>query len=131
MAKLRTRLKENFNFLLPTLAFLNFVPSFSPNPPFKYVLAKKNLTSKNLHTCDEALWYSFNINKRPMEWTPPLAGKATGAGLPGSKNYFLPYLLALFILFPKWAHLPINSQRLLRYDSTKLGHFRPFSSICI
>ena len=41
------------------------------------------------------------------------------------------YVVALLILFPKWAHLPLNSKRLLRYDSSKLGHFRPFSSICI
>ena len=41
------------------------------------------------------------------------------------------YVVALLILFPKWAHLPHNSARLLRYDPSKLGHFRPFSSICI
>ena len=41
------------------------------------------------------------------------------------------YVITPHILFPKWAYLPLNSLRLLRYDSAKLGHFRPFSSICI
>ena len=40
-------------------------------------------------------------------------------------------MVALLILFPKWGHLPLNSKRFLRYDSSQLGHFRPFSSICM
>ena len=72
------------------------------------------------------------MNKQRLMWTFAKF-KATGGG-PRVKEIFsstFTYVIALLILFPKWAHLPLNSKRLLRYDSSKLGHFRPFSSICI
>ena len=41
------------------------------------------------------------------------------------------YVIALVIQFLKWAHFPLNSQRLPRYDPSKMGHFSAFWGICI
>ena len=62
--------------------------------------------------------------------SPSLINEARGRG-PRVKKYFSPiftYVVAMLILYE---HLPLNSQRLLRYDPPKLGQFRPFSPICI
>ena len=54
-----------------------------------------------------------------------------GLGVKTKFSFVSTHVVALHILFPKWAHLPSNSKRLPRYDSSKLGRFRLFSAICI
>ena len=56
--------------------------------------------------------------------------KGTGEGVQGQSLDFLSFafmLLALIILFPKWALLSLNSRPFSRYDATKLGPTRTFS----
>ena len=45
------------------------------------------------------------------------------------KFLFLIYVVALVLVFPKWAHLSLNSKRLSRYDATKLTLLGFFSRI--
>ena len=55
-----------------------------------------------------------------------------GEGVPGKLSFFVKtYIVALVILFSKWAHLPLNSKRLWRYEAAKLGRFRAFSTLSI
>ena len=57
-----------------------------------------------------------------------------GIGGPGSNFEFplvLTYVIALIFYFPEWTHWSLNSQRLPRYDATKMGTTRAFSAICI
>ena len=57
----------------------------------------------------------------------------------GSFSIIFTYVVALLILFPKWAHLPNNSKWLLRYDPSKLDHclavwvdlYRKIGEICL
>ena len=42
-----------------------------------------------------------------------------GLGVKTEFSFMLPYVVALDILFPKWAHLPSNFARLPRYDLSK------------
>ena len=56
-------------------------------------------------------------------------------GIQGSKNFFSPILLyvvaILLMAFLKWAHFPLNSQRLPRYESSKIRRFHAFSTFSI
>ena len=57
-----------------------------------------------------------------------------GEGGSQVKKFFffvLTYVVAQITLFPKWAHLPLNSKRLPRYGATKMSHFHAFSAFCI
>ena len=59
--------------------------------------------------------------------------KATGGG-PRVKNKNSPillYVVALLMAFLKWAHFPLNSQRLPRYESPKIRCFHTFSTFSI
>ena len=47
------------------------------------------------------------------------------------KFFVLSYVVALVLVFLKWAHLSLNSKRLSRYDATKLTRSGAFSRICI
>ena len=59
--------------------------------------------------------------------------KGRGGGSKVKKFFFfvLTYIVALSIFFLKWAHFLLNSQRLPRYDATKMAHFHAFSAFCI
>ena len=41
------------------------------------------------------------------------------------------YVVGLLMAFLKWAHFPLNSQRLLRYESPKIRRFHAFSTFSI
>ena len=59
--------------------------------------------------------------------------KARGGG-PRVKNKNSPsllYVVALLMGFLKWAHFPLNSQRLPRYESPKIRRFHAFSTFSI
>ena len=64
-------------------------------------------------------------------WTPlPLLLKGIGVGGPRSNFEFslvLTYVIALIFQFSEWAHLSLNSRRLLRYGMTKSATTRTFS----
>ena len=46
-------------------------------------------------------------------------------------SFILAYVVALHVCFPKWFHLISISKRLLRYELSKLEHFRTFSAILL
>ena len=72
-----------------------------------------------------------NKREKQTRGVCPLPGQETKTR--SKKLFFLvwTYVVALVIQFLKWAHFPLNSRRLPRYESTKMGRFRAFSAKCM
>ena len=62
---------------------------------------------------------------------PWLKGDRGGSRSKSQILFVKTYVVALVIVFLKWAHFPLNSKRLPRYDPSKMGHFSAFSDISI
>ena len=60
-----------------------------------------------------------------------LRGEGGGPRVKKIFSSILIYVVALLMGFLKWVHFSLNSQRLSRYESPKMGRFHAFSTFSI
>ena len=77
--------------------------------------------------------FKRTLRLRTKEETMGLRGEGGGSSLKKLNFLVKSYVVALVLVFPKWAHLSLNSnsKQLSRYDVTKLTLSRAFSQTCI
>ena len=71
--------------------------------------------------------HNIGQNQENFTLDPPLSGLGSNFRF----SWFWHSLIVLIMKFSKWAHLFLNSQRLLRYDVIKLAITRSFSGKCM
>ena len=106
-----------------------------------FVCYEEQYEENTLHGClqeEEVSWISLwsvlsfiaipelslvSVSKSFWEKEPKcrhFKGTGEGGGVPGSKMFSPISVVALLMGFLKWAHLSLNSQRLLKYESSKM-----------